>query len=88
MGLERGPLSLVSTIEELLEIEGSGTGLENRDYSSRRSAALTSRHPQTLALTSPKSDGRSAGIVHSQTKAMELVSLSSQTNRSYLLFRI
>jgi hypothetical protein len=28
VGLERGPLSLVSTIEELLEIKSSGSGLE------------------------------------------------------------
>jgi hypothetical protein len=31
-GLQRGPLSLVSTIQELLERESSGCGLENRDY--------------------------------------------------------
>jgi hypothetical protein len=30
-GLERGPLSLVRTIEELHERKGSGSGLENRD---------------------------------------------------------
>jgi hypothetical protein len=30
-GLERGPLSLVRTIEELLEWKSSGSGLENRD---------------------------------------------------------
>jgi hypothetical protein len=30
-GLERGPLSLVRTIEELLEWKSSGPGLENRD---------------------------------------------------------
>jgi hypothetical protein len=32
MGLERGPLSLVSTTEELLERKTIGSGLENRDY--------------------------------------------------------
>jgi hypothetical protein len=32
VGLERAPLSLVSTIEELLERKSSGPGLENRDY--------------------------------------------------------
>jgi hypothetical protein len=32
MGLERGPFSLVSKIEELLERKGSGSGLDNRDY--------------------------------------------------------
>jgi hypothetical protein len=30
--LERGPLSLVSTTEELLGRKSSGSGLENRDY--------------------------------------------------------
>jgi hypothetical protein len=30
-GLERGPLRLVKTIEELLEWKSSGSGLENRD---------------------------------------------------------
>jgi hypothetical protein len=35
VGLERGPLSLVSTIEELLEQESSGSGLEIREYSRR-----------------------------------------------------
>jgi hypothetical protein len=32
VGLERGPLSLVSTIEELLGRNNSGSGLENREY--------------------------------------------------------
>jgi hypothetical protein len=43
------------------------SGLENRDYGRRGSAAL-------LALTSPTSGGRSVGMVHSRTKATELVS--------------
>jgi hypothetical protein len=34
VGLELGPLSLVSTIE-LLERKSSGSGLENRDYGRR-----------------------------------------------------
>jgi hypothetical protein len=34
-GLERGPLSLVSTIEELLERKSSDSGLESREYSRR-----------------------------------------------------
>jgi hypothetical protein len=34
-GLERGPLRLVSTIEELLEIKSSGSGLESREYGVR-----------------------------------------------------
>jgi hypothetical protein len=35
VGLERGPLSLVSTIEELLERKSSGCGLENQEYGRR-----------------------------------------------------
>jgi hypothetical protein len=31
VGLDRGPLSLVRIIEELLEWKNSGCGLENRD---------------------------------------------------------
>jgi hypothetical protein len=35
VGLERVPLTLVSTIEELLERESSGFGLESREYGRR-----------------------------------------------------
>jgi hypothetical protein len=35
VGLERGPLSLVSTIEELLGRKRSGSGLESREYGRR-----------------------------------------------------
>jgi hypothetical protein len=35
VGLERGPLSLVSTTEELLDIKSSGSCLENREYGCR-----------------------------------------------------
>jgi hypothetical protein len=35
VGLERGPLSLVRIIEELLEWKSSGSGLENRDSGRR-----------------------------------------------------
>jgi hypothetical protein len=45
VGLERDPLSLVSTTEELFGRKSSGSGLENRDYDRRKSAALTTRHP-------------------------------------------
>jgi hypothetical protein len=72
VGLEPGPLSLESAIEELLERESSGSGLENRDYGRRGSAALTTRHalyPQKLALSSQTSGGRSVGIVRSRTQA-------------------
>jgi hypothetical protein len=32
VGLERGPLSLVSTTEEIFGSNSSGSGLENREY--------------------------------------------------------
>jgi hypothetical protein len=73
VGLERGPLSLVSTTEELLGSESSGSNLEIREYGSR----YPSRWPhgtlyqQKSALTSPTSGGRSVGIVHLQTRATE-----------------
>jgi hypothetical protein len=52
MGLKRGPLSLVSTIEELLERKSSGSGLKNRDYNRTDPKTLYIR--KTLALSSPK----------------------------------
>jgi hypothetical protein len=33
VGLERGPLSLLSTVEELRGRKSSGSGLESRKYS-------------------------------------------------------
>jgi hypothetical protein len=45
VGLERGPLSLVSTTEELLGRKSSGSGLEIRKYGRRGSVKLTTRHP-------------------------------------------
>jgi hypothetical protein len=74
VGLERGPLSLVSTIEAVLERKGSGSCLKNRDYAYRGSVVLTTQtplYPKKLALTSPTSGGRSVGIVRSWTKAVE-----------------
>jgi hypothetical protein len=35
VGLERGPLSLMSTSEALLEKKSRDSGLENREYSCR-----------------------------------------------------
>jgi hypothetical protein len=35
VGLKRGPLSLVSIIEELLGRNSSGSGLESREYGRR-----------------------------------------------------
>jgi hypothetical protein len=73
VGPEWDPLSLVSTIEELLGRKSSGSGLENRDYG-RRDQSRWPRgtlYPQTLALTSPTSCGLSVGIVWSRTQTTE-----------------
>jgi hypothetical protein len=58
--LERGPLILVSTIEELLARKSSGSGLEIREYGRRDPSRWprSTLNPQKLALTSPTSDGR------------------------------
>jgi hypothetical protein len=75
--LERGPLSLKSTIEELLVKNSSGSRIENREYA-RGDQLLSPRdilYPQELALTSPTSGGRSVDIVRLRTKATEFVCL-------------
>jgi hypothetical protein len=71
--LERSPLSLVSTIEELLGRNSSGSGLENREYG-REDPLRWPRdtlYQQKLALTSSTCGGRSVGIVRLRTKTTE-----------------
>jgi hypothetical protein len=70
VGLERGPLSLMSTTEELLERTRSGSGLENEHTAVRIRHAdhVAPSIPKELALTSPTRGGRSIGIVHSRTQ--------------------
>jgi hypothetical protein len=78
MSLERGPLSLLSTTEELLGSKSSDSGLESRDYG-RRDPSRWPRgtlSPQKLALASPASGSRSVGIVGLRTKATDFVVLS------------
>jgi hypothetical protein len=69
--LERVPLSLVSTIEELLGRNSSCFGLEIREYGCEDPLRwpLGTLCLQKLSLTSPTSDGRSVIIVRSRTKA-------------------
>jgi hypothetical protein len=77
LGLERDPLSLVSKIQELLGRKGRGSGLKNREYSSRDPLCwpCNTLHSQKLALTSPSSSGSSVGIVRSRTQATDFVCL-------------
>jgi hypothetical protein len=72
VGLERGPLSLVSTIEELLR-RNSSSGLESREYGRRDPSRWPrdSHYSQKLAVTSSESGCRSVGIVRSRTQATE-----------------
>jgi hypothetical protein len=76
VGLERGPLSLVSTTEELLESKGSGSCLENREYGPRDPSRWPRGTfcPQDLAQSSPTSGVRSVGIVRPRTYATEFFS--------------
>jgi hypothetical protein len=78
VGLERGPLSLVSTFEKLLGRKSSGSGLENREYGCMKPSRWprSTLYPQTLALTLPTSGGRSVGIVRSHTQTTELCILN------------
>jgi hypothetical protein len=64
VGLERGPLSFMSTIEELLERKSSGSGLENEITSEGDPPRLPRDTPlywQKLSLSSPTSGGCSVG---------------------------
>jgi hypothetical protein len=72
VGLERGPLSLVSTTDEPLG-SSSGSGLENWEYG-RGNPLRWPRdtlYLQKLALTSPTCGGHSASIVRLPTKTTE-----------------
>jgi hypothetical protein len=62
VGLERGPLSLVRIIEELLEWKSSGSGQGNRINGGGDPLRWPrdTLYPKKLALTSPTSGGRSA----------------------------
>jgi hypothetical protein len=73
MDLERSPLNLVSTIEELLERKSTASGLQSREYG-RRDPLRRPRDtlcPQKLTLTLPTIVGHSVGILRSRTKAKE-----------------
>jgi hypothetical protein len=72
VGLERGPLSLVSTTEELLDrkvpapvwkSENTALGIRYADH--------VPLYRQTLALILPTNGGRSVGIFRSRTQVTE-----------------
>jgi hypothetical protein len=77
VGLERGPLSLVSATEELLGSNSRGSGLESREYGLgiRHADHVAPSIRKKLALTSLTSGDRSVGIVRLRTQAMEFLLL-------------
>jgi hypothetical protein len=72
-GQKRGPLSLVSTIEELLGRKNCDFDLECREYGRRNPSRCPRGTPyqQELVLTSSTSGGCSVGIVRSRTHATD-----------------
>ena len=75
VGLERGPLSLVRSIEELLEWKKSSGSRSRKQrlmaVGTRCADHVSPLYPQKLALTSPTGGGRSVGIVRVRTKVTE-----------------
>jgi hypothetical protein len=69
IGLERGPLRHVSTIEDLHGVKSSGSDPECREYGHRDTSCSPrgTLYSQKFALNSPTSGGRSVGIVFSWT---------------------
>jgi hypothetical protein len=88
VGLERGPLSFVSTIEELLGRNGSGSCLENREHGLGDPLRWPSDtlYRQKLALISPTRGGRSVGIVRLRTKTTEFVVVMTDIMTSQKLY--
>jgi hypothetical protein len=58
VGVERGPLILANTIEELLQRKLSGSGLEIQEYGHRESVTLTTWHPQSEKVVTNSADKR------------------------------
>jgi hypothetical protein len=92
VGLERGPLSLMSTTEDLLGRNSSGSGAESREFG-RGDPLLWPRdtlYQQTLTLTLSTSGGRSVGKVRSWTKATEsfIPRLRCSSMRRHVVFEM
>jgi hypothetical protein len=73
VGLERGPLSLVSTREELLDrkVAAPVQKTENTGVGSHHADHVAPSISKKLVIASPTSCGRSVGIVRSQTQTMD-----------------
>jgi hypothetical protein len=75
VGLELGPLSLVSTVEELLGRNSSGSGLESQEYGCGDPLCSPRDTPLSSNVGTNFADKRSLwlGIVHLRTEATEFV---------------
>jgi hypothetical protein len=77
VGPERGPLSLASITEELLE-RNVAAAVHKTENTAVGSVALSMLHPsicKKFPLTFSTSGGRSVAIVRSQTQATELYTI-------------
>jgi hypothetical protein len=81
--LERGPLSLVSTTEELLDrkVAAPVYKTENTAVGIRHADHVAPSIRKKLAITSLASGGRSVGTVRSRTQTMEFSFFSFYTRR-------
>jgi hypothetical protein len=76
VGLERGPLSLVSITEKVPEWKSSGSRSRNSSLTAVRIRCadhVDNLYPQKLALTSLTSDGRLVDTVRLRTKATQFL---------------
>jgi hypothetical protein len=73
VGLERGPLSLVSTTEDLFDrkVAAPVYKTENTAVRIHHADHVAPSIRKKLAITSPTSGGRSVGVVRSRTQTME-----------------
>jgi hypothetical protein len=65
VGLERGPVGLVRTSEELLERKSSGSGLENREYGCRDHVVPYTAIVGTILTSKRRSLGRYSALTDS-----------------------
>jgi hypothetical protein len=82
VGPERGPLSLVSTNEQLLGTKSSGSDLEIRNTAVEIRCA-DNFYPKRLTLTSSTSGGRLVGIVRLRTQATRPLSVRDKYSKLY-----